>query len=99
MKTKQMAALALAGLLPIAMLIAQEPGSMREMDPKTHREMMPKHAKMMEEQKRQDEELDKLLAEMNAASGEKRLDAAVKVINKLVEQRKAMHTKMATLLD
>lgn len=49
MKSTQIAVLALAGLLHSATLVAQEPGSMREMDPKTHRDMMPKHAKMMEE--------------------------------------------------
>ncbi len=60
---------------------------------------MPMHAKMMEEQKKQDAEIDKLLAEMNAATGEKRVNAIVAVINKLVEQRKAMHEKMAAHLD
>lgn len=72
---------------------------MQGMDKQKHREMMPKHAKMMEEQKKQDAEIDKLLAEMNEAKGEKRVDAIVAVINKLVEQRKAMYEKMAAQLD
>jgi len=60
---------------------------------------MPMHSKMMEMQKTQDAEIDKLLAEMNAATGEKRVDAIVAVINKLVEQRKTMHAEMAAHLD
>ena len=39
------------------------------------------------------------LEEMNAASGEKRLDAIVAVLNKLVEQRKTMNEMMASRLD
>jgi len=72
---------------------------MQGMDQKKHREMMPKHAKMMEEQKAQDAEIEKLQAEMNAATGEKRIDAIVAVVNKLIEQRKTMHEKMAAQLD
>jgi len=72
---------------------------MQGMDKQKHREMMPMHAKMMEEQKVQDAEIDKLMAEMNAATGEKRVDAIIAVLNKLVEQRKAMHEKMAAQLD
>jgi cell division protein FtsL len=72
---------------------------MQGMDQQKHREMMPMHAKMMEEQKVQDAEIEKLQAEMNAATGEKRVDAIVAVLNKLVEQRKAMHEKMAAQLD
>jgi len=61
--------------------------------------MMPMHQMMQEEQKLQDAEIDKLVAKMNAATGEKRVDAIVAVVNKLIEQRKAMHEKMAALLD
>jgi cell division protein FtsL len=99
MKSTRTAAVVIAGLLQSATLLAQEPGSMQGMDKQKHREMMPRHAKMMEEQKAQDAEIDKLMAEMNAASGEKRVDAIVAVINKLVQQRKAMHEKMAAQLD
>jgi hypothetical protein len=88
-----------AGLLQSATLFAQDPGTMQGMDKQKHREMMPMHEKMMEEQKAQDAEIDKLMAEMNAATGEKRVDAIIAVINKLVEQRKAMHAKMAARLD
>jgi len=99
MKSTRTAAVVIAGLLQSATLFAQDPGSMQGMDKQKHREMMPRHAKMMEEQKAQDAEIDKLMAEMNAATGEKRVDAIVAVINKLVEQRKAMREKMAAQLD
>jgi cell division protein FtsL len=72
---------------------------MQGMDQQKHREMMPMHAKMMEEQQKQDAEIDKLRAEMNAASGEKRVDAIVAVLNKLIEQRKIMNENMAAHLD
>ena len=44
--------------------------------------------------KDQDAELDKLVAEMNGASADKKLDAVVAIVAKLVEQRKAMHEQM-----
>ena len=69
------------------------------MDDKKHRELMPMHAKMMELQKAQDAEIDKLLAAMNSAKAEQRIDAAIAVINKLVEQRKAMHAQIGARLD
>ena len=78
---------------------AQDPGFMEKLDAKKHRELMPRHAKMQEEQKKQDAELAPLLAAMNDATGEKRVDALIAVVNKLVEQRKAMHEKMAGFLD
>ncbi len=99
MKSTRIAAVIIASLLQTATLSAQDTSSMKEMDEKKHREMMPKHAKMMEEQKAQDAEIDKLVAEMNTATGEKRIDAIVAVLKKLIEQRKTMHEKMAAQLD
>lgn len=83
----------------LAASFAQDPGFMQKLDAQKHRELMPRHAQMLEEQKKQDAELAPLLEAMNAATGEKRMDAMVAVINKLVEQRKAMHDKMAGFLD
>ncbi len=99
MNSTRIAAVIIASLLQTATLFAQDTGPMQGMDQKKHREMMPKHAKMMEEQKAQDAEIEKLQAEMNAATGEKRIDAIVAVVNKLIEQRKTMHEKMAAQLD
>jgi hypothetical protein len=44
--------------------------------------------------KDQDAELDKLVAEMNSPSADKKLDAVAAVVAKLVEQRKALHEQM-----
>ncbi|MEI8235505.1 MAG: hypothetical protein WCH57_12590 [Verrucomicrobiota bacterium] len=52
------------------------------------------HQKMVEKIKANDAELDKLVAEMNAASSEKKADAVAAVINKMMEQRKAWHSEM-----
>ena len=99
MKRTDLLVIAIAAAVQGATLLAQEPSAMPWMDKQKHREMMPMHSKMMEMQKTQDAEIDKLLAEMNAATGEKRVDAIVAVINKLVEQRKTMHAEMAAHLD
>jgi hypothetical protein len=94
MKTKVLLTAACAiGLSLIAP--AQGPS---EMD-RQHREMMPLHTKLMEKQKAQDAEIDKLLIEMNSATGEKRIDAIIEVINKLVEQRREMQAEMASHFD
>ena len=57
-------------------------------------EMMERHQKMMEKMKANDAELDKLVAEMNAATGEKKAEAVAAVVNKMMEQRKAWHSEM-----
>jgi hypothetical protein len=44
--------------------------------------------------KDQDAALDQLVAEMNSASADKKLGAVATVLNKLVQQRKAMHEQM-----
>ncbi len=82
-----------------ALLFGQNPDGTPAADQQKHREMMPVHEKMIQEQKAQDAEIDKLVAEMNAATGEKRIDAIVAVLNKLAEQRKTMHAAMAAHLD
>jgi hypothetical protein len=99
MKSTRVVALIIGGLLQTATLFAQDPGSMQGMDQKKHREMMPKHAKIMEEQKAQDAEIDKLVPEMDTATGEKRVDAIVAVLKKLIEQRKTMNAEIAAHLD
>ena len=55
--------------------------------------------KMMSNWKEQDAELDKLVAEMNNAPAEKKLDAVAAVLTKLVEQRKAMHEQMRKMMS
>ena len=88
-----------ASALLVAASFAQDPGFMENLDPQKHRELMPRHMQMLKEQKKQDAELKPLLDAMNSAKGEDRVDALVAVVNKLVEQRNAMHEKMARYLD
>ena len=47
----------------------------------------------------QDAELDQLVAEMNSASSDKKLDAVAAVVAKLVEQRKATHEQMTKMMS
>lgn len=54
---------------------------------------------MMSNWKDQDAELDKLVAEMNSASADKKIEAVVTVLNKLVQQRKAMHEQMQKMMS
>lgn len=56
--------------------------------------MMVMHQKMAAEMKAADAELDQLLAEMNGATGDKKIEAMSALLNRLVQQRKTMHRKM-----
>src|SRR3977135_1340598 len=48
------------------------------------------------EMKAMDDKLDKLMVDMNAAATpEKKIDAAIAVINEMIAQHKKMHEKMA----
>jgi phage shock protein A len=78
-----------------ASLLAQQPRDMN----RQHAEIMPLHAKVIAQQKAQDAEIDQLLKEMNSATGEKRVDAIAALINKLVEQRRAMTAELGSHLD
>jgi len=99
MTTKAITTLAFATSLIAAVALAQDTGKMQRMSPEMHHQLMPIHAKLMELQKTQDGEIDKLVSTMNSASGEQRIDAIIAVVNKLVEQRRTMHAEIATHLD
>jgi hypothetical protein len=99
MRNTSAVSIAIAAAFQSAMLLAQEPGGMQGLNRQKHHELMPIHAKIMEMQKAQDDEINKLLTEMNSASGEKRINAMVAVLNKLVEQRKAMNAEISAHLD
>jgi hypothetical protein len=53
---------------------------------------------MMSKWKDQEAELDKLVADMNSASSDKKIDAIAAVLTKLVEQHKAMHERMQKMM-
>ena len=54
---------------------------------------------MMSKWKDQEAELDKLVADMNSAPSDKKVDAIAAVVTKLVEQRKAMHEGMQKMMS
>ena len=54
--------------------------------------------KMMSNWKDQEAELDKLVADMNSAPPDKKVDAIAAVVTKLVEQRKAIHERMQKMM-
>ena len=91
----------IAGVLAAGTVFAQEPeaapacAAMMPGMMGVHKgEMMEWHQKMMEKIKAQDAELDKLVQEMNAASGDKKVDAIAAIVNKVMEERKAWHAEM-----
>ena len=89
----------IASALLSASSIAQDPGALEKLSPQQHRLLMPVHARVLDELKKQDAELEPLLAAMKSASGEKRMDAMAAILSKLIEQRKALIEKIAGHLD
>ena len=59
--------------------------------------MMAGHDKMMAETKAADLRLDGLVAGMNAATGQPKVDATAAVVSEMVAQRKAMRDGMMTM--
>jgi hypothetical protein len=57
-------------------------------------EMMARHQEMQQEMAAMDARLEQLVQQMNAATGEARIDAMAAVINELFEQRQMMHEMM-----
>ena len=80
-------------------LFAQEkesekmPGMMKE----HHGMMAEMHQKIEAAWKEQDAELDKLVAQMNTAHGDQKVNAMAAVVSKLVELRKKRHEDMAAM--
>ena len=97
MKPKYILSLVIAAALPAAVLIAQVPpaGPMKGMIQGDKSRMTEMHQKMEAEMQAQDAELDKLVAAMSSATGDKKAEAVAAVVAKLVEQRKAMHSQMS----
>ena len=111
MKTTYLLATLVAASLPLAAITAedssktettdqqQKRGSdMTEMKGLTGMKCMMGKERMMSSSKEQDAELDQLVAEMNSAPADKKLDAVATLLNKLVQQRKAMHEQMQKMM-
>ena len=69
-------------------MMGKEKGNMMGMD----------MGNMMSKWKEQEAELDKLVADMNSAPSDKKVDAIAAVVTKLVEQRKAMHERIQKMM-
>jgi hypothetical protein len=103
MKTTHLLATLVAATLPLAAIAGEDSSKTETTDQKQEQNsdmtgMMGKR-QMMSNWKDQDAELDKLVAEMNSASADKKLDAVAAVVTKLVEQRKAMHEQMQKMMS
>jgi len=57
-------------------------------------DMMQKHREMADEMKAADATLDRLVEQMNAASGDAKVTATAAVVSELVRQHKSMHEQM-----
>ena len=93
MKTNDLVVLVIAASVPLAALIAQEtdrPGKVAQKQEQSSDSMGMKGMDKMSEEKNSDSELGKLVSEMNNAPAEKKVEAMAAVLNKLVEQKKAM---------
>jgi hypothetical protein len=101
MKTTHLLATLIAATLPLTVIPAEDTGQNETTDQKQEQrsDTMGMKGRMMSNWKDQDGEVDKLVAEMNSASVDKKLDAVVAVLNKLVEQRKAMHEQMQKMMS
>lgn len=101
MKTTYLLATLIAATLPLTVITAEDSSKTGTTEQKQEQNsdttgmkgMMGK-GQMMSDLKDQDAELDELVAEMNSAPADKKLDAVSAVVTKLVEQRKAMHEQM-----
>jgi hypothetical protein len=100
MKTRYLVIPLIAAALPMAGLIAQDSGK-KETTQKEEQNVTAagKDQMMCKSWSQQDAELDQLVAEMNSASSDKKLDAVAAVVAKLVEQRKATHEQMTKMMS
>jgi hypothetical protein len=104
MKSTHLLAAIVAAALPFAIVSAEDTAKPEATDQKQEQNsdqmgmMDMNKGQMMSSWKDQDAELDKLVTEMNSASADKKVDAIAAVLTKLVEQRKAMHEHIETMM-
>jgi hypothetical protein len=75
-------------------LAAQDPPAQQS---QRMQDMMKMHEQMMADMKAADAKLDALVKEMNAASGNARVDAMAAVVAELVRQNRSMHEHMVQM--
>jgi hypothetical protein len=105
MKTTHLLVALIAATLPITAGRAEDTAKIETTDQKqeqssdtTEMKDMMDNGQMMSNLKNQDAELDKLVAEMNSAPADKKIDSVAAALTKLVELRKAMHEQMQKMM-
>jgi len=86
-------ALILSSMSPQPLQGAQPRGQ----SPSNMQDMMKMHEQMMAEMKAADSKLDALVKEMNAASGDVKVNAVAAVVTELVRQQRSMHERMGQM--
>jgi hypothetical protein len=105
MKKTHLLATLIAATLPLTAVLAEDTPKTETTDQKQEQSSDTPGMKgmnkdqMMSNMKDQDAELDKLVAEMNSAPADKKVDAVAVALTKLVEQRKAMHEQMQEMMS
>jgi hypothetical protein len=80
-------------VLLAAGVYAQQPGRLHDTTRAMGREMM------MQQVQAADDRLDKLVREMNRATGAKKVEAMAAVVNEMLAQRKQMRAHMMQVMD
>lgn len=82
-------------------VVAQAPSSQspqpREQSPSNMQDMMKMHEQMMAEMKAADSKLDALVKQMNATTGDAKVNAVATVVAELVRQHRSMHERMGQM--
>ena len=93
MKTTQVLSFVLVGALSSGAVLARDP-ERGGRHGQRHEEMREWRQKMEDQLKAQDAELDRLVQQMDTASGPQKVDAVAAAVKALVQQRKTMQTQM-----
>ncbi len=81
----------------VAAQSASQRAQPREHASSNMQDMMKMHEQMMAEMKAADTRLDALVKDMNAATGDAKLNAVAAVVSELVRQQKSMHAHMGQM--
>jgi hypothetical protein len=80
-----------------ANVAAQTPSAQGSQAASDMQDMMKMHEQMMAEMKAAGSRLDALIADMNTAKGDAKLNAVAAVVTELVRQQKSMHNRMGEM--
>lgn len=89
-------ALTAAGMAMSAQQQGQQPGMPNQA---RCQQMMSQRGDMVQRMDAMDKKMDDLIAEMNKARGDRKVDAMAKVITEMAAQRKEMHESMMQMTD